>query len=363
MCIRDRLKTFTRILYTSKSYTLSQLHIQIFSYLRPLFEAELSKLQSEEICKMSDEALFNKVFPKLTEEKWHEANPKDLPYVIKFVNINLNDHNEMKKCYYYGNYDCGNCLIPFSSKITVGDMINKVNSKRIDNLYDEQLFSNSNYFKLELIFNRNQEKAIISNTDFECTRAIKTEAGEGIADISIYDCLNNFVKWETLDKDNFWYCPSCKLEVSAKKKLEFTRAPPILVLHLKRFKTNSQDQFTGSDRINTLIDFPLVGLDFSKYLKDATEPVFYDLCAVSNHYGSISSGHYTAYAWNKHHKAWHKFDDSSVNEEDADNVCSSAAYVLFYKRRDVEEEIDYAKLKQVIPESYKVSIKSAAENE
>ncbi len=45
------------------------------------------------------------------------------------------------------------------------------------------------------------------------------------------------------------------------------------------------------------MDFPLQGLDLTPYVlhTQSVQPM-YDLYAVSNHYGSLGGGHYTAYA-------------------------------------------------------------------
>jgi len=64
--------------------------------------------------------------------------------------------------------------------------------------------------------------------------------------------------------------------------------------------------------------------------------LLYDLFAVSNHYGSLGFGHYTAYCKNSRTGKWYSFDDSSVSAEDPDNVCSTASYVLFYRRKDFQ---------------------------
>jgi ubiquitin carboxyl-terminal hydrolase 4/11/15 len=42
----------------------------------------------------------------------------------------------------------------------------------------------------------------------------------------------------------------------------------------------------------------------------------YDLYAVSNHYGSMSGGHYTAFGYNPIYKKWYEFDDDSVKTVD-----------------------------------------------
>lgn len=40
----------------------------------------------------------------------------------------------------------------------------------------------------------------------------------------------------------------------------------------------------------------------------------YDCYAVSNHYGNVGGGHYTAYARNHLNGNWYEFDDSNVKE-------------------------------------------------
>ena len=109
----------------------------------------------------------------------------------------------------------------------------------------------------------------------------------------------------------------------------------------------------GSRKINSLIDFPVTGLDLSTYVlsgqgnasglgdssQSKPESQVYDLYAVSNHYGTMNGGHYTAMCHNVIKDAWYEFDDSSVSKigssgsEVQSGVCSKAAYVLFYKRR------------------------------
>lgn len=46
----------------------------------------------------------------------------------------------------------------------------------------------------------------------------------------------------------------------------------------------------------------------------------YNLIAVSNHYGGMGGGHYTAYARNYKDDKWYHFDDSSVSAFSEDRV-------------------------------------------
>jgi ubiquitin carboxyl-terminal hydrolase 4/11/15 len=39
----------------------------------------------------------------------------------------------------------------------------------------------------------------------------------------------------------------------------------------------------------------------------------YDLFAVSNHFGGLGGGHYTAFAKNPLNNKWHDFNDSMVS--------------------------------------------------
>jgi len=87
------------------------------------------------------------------------------------------------------------------------------------------------------------------------------------------------------------------------------------------------------------VNYPTQGLDLSHHLLNrdpSGPPPIYDLYAVSNHYGSMGGGHYTAYGMNKDTKKWYKFDDSWTSEVTEREVVSSSAYVLFYRRRGSE---------------------------
>lgn len=58
----------------------------------------------------------------------------------------------------------------------------------------------------------------------------------------------------------------------------------------------------------------------------------YRLVAVTNHFGSLYGGHYTAFA--RRYGAWYEFDDSRVSSLDPARVPSANAYVLIYERID-----------------------------
>lgn len=126
---------------------------------------------------------------------------------------------------------------------------------------------------------------------------------------TLYQCLDAFVKEEILEKSEAWNCPNCKALRKATKQLSLSRLPPVLMIHLKRF--SFKGPFT--DKLETLVDFPLKNLDLTNYLpaplppgpdsarvngitssddpRAQLPPYWYDLYGVTNHFGSLSSGH------------------------------------------------------------------------
>lgn len=154
--------------------------------------------------------------------------------------------------------------------------------------------------------------------------------------ITLQKCIDDYCKKEQLEESEKWYCSNCKTHVRAWKQFHLYSTPPILIVHLKRFYFSSASH--RRDKIGAFIDFPLNGLDLRDRVmnwKKNEEPI-YDCYAVSNHYGGLGGGHYTAYA--KNNGQWCYFDDSRVTEvTDEKEVVSEAAYVLYYRRRDLED--------------------------
>lgn len=145
-------------------------------------------------------------------------------------------------------------------------------------------------------------------------------------------CIEKYCQKEQLEDSEMWFCNRCKAHVRAWKHIHLYRTPPVLIIHLKRFHYSSSTHHR--DKIDVLVDFPLKGLDLTEFVlhREGEEKVIYDCFAVSNHYGGLGGGHYTAYALN--HGQWFHFDDSVVSHVDDSEVVSKAAYVLYYRRRE-----------------------------
>ena len=162
--------------------------------------------------------------------------------------------------------------------------------------------------------------------------------------------------------------PCVQNHVQATKRLSIWNAPKYLAIQLKRFHFQQRMGYSTSygsygngggkaqpsfarEKIETCVDFPLDGLDLADFVlspharcpggkhgegypQGGSKPgLLYDCVAVSNHMGGLGGGHYTAYA--RRDGRWFNFNDSQVTEvADTSRIVGTAAYVLFYKRRD-----------------------------
>ena len=136
---------------------------------------------------------------------------------------------------------------------------------------------------------------------------------------SIKDCFELFFEEENLEDP--LYCHNCKGPEDFSKSYTINRLPYVLILSLKRFKFNQNSNF----KLRQMITYPLVDFEVGN---DKMKKK-YDLYGVVNHYGSISSGHYTAMIKNKENK-WILCNDSSVTTIEENRVMNANAYILFY---------------------------------
>ncbi|XP_061077155.1 ubiquitin carboxyl-terminal hydrolase 8-like isoform X1 [Conger conger] len=144
---------------------------------------------------------------------------------------------------------------------------------------------------------------------------------------SLQDCLKLFSKEEKLTDNNRVFCRHCKVLRDSTKKLEIWKVPPILLVHLKRFSYEGR----WKQKLQTAVDYPLENLDLGQYVIGPKHILKrYHLFGVSNHYGGLDGGHYTAYCRNPAKQRWFKFDDHEVTDIPASSVKSSAAYIFFY---------------------------------
>ena len=146
--------------------------------------------------------------------------------------------------------------------------------------------------------------------------------------ISLEECMRRFKQWETLDEENMWFCPKCKEHKMARKQIGVVRFPKFLIIHLKRFRKRA---FMSYGKNKSKVSFPLENISMNEIAIDCEDPPSYFLRAISNHYGDVGGGHYTAYV-RHNHSNWMEKDDSTVSAVNHKQVCTPEAYVLFLER-------------------------------
>uniref|UniRef100_A0A8C5Y9J0 ubiquitinyl hydrolase 1 n=1 Tax=Microcebus murinus TaxID=30608 RepID=A0A8C5Y9J0_MICMU len=143
----------------------------------------------------------------------------------------------------------------------------------------------------------------------------------------LQDCLQCFFQQDTLTWNNQIHCSFCETKQETAVRASISKAPKIIIFHLKRFDI----QGTMKRKLRTDIHYPLTNLDLTPYIC----PIFrkhpkYNLCAVVNHFGDLDGGHYTAFCKNSVTQAWYSFDDTRVSEIPDTSVQTATAYLLFY---------------------------------
>ena len=160
--------------------------------------------------------------------------------------------------------------------------------------------------------------------------------------VSLGDCLKQHFETETLSNDNKYYCPDCKKDVNAQRKISLSRLPTHLIIVLKIPSLgNSKRDFPVSIPLSRLEMRPFLTPDaHENYQSKITK---YNLTGVVSHSGrTFKGGHYTAYVNDFESKEWYCFDDTHCHsisknfmtrylEENKRRINDKTPYILFYE--------------------------------
>ncbi len=152
---------------------------------------------------------------------------------------------------------------------------------------------------------------------------------------SLEECMDEYIKLETMDNSNLVKCEFCGKKNKSNKRTMIWNTPKILIIQLKRFKVNNYSVITSKN--NTLIKYPIYNFNISKYI-DPLSPnkkANYNLFAINCHHGiNINFGHYTTIIQNRYNYKWYEYNDSKELDEinNIDNLITKEAYLLFYYR-------------------------------
>ncbi|CAL8351436.1 unnamed protein product, partial [Boreogadus saida] len=209
-----------------------------------------------------------------------------------------------------------------------------------------------------------------------------------VADMkNIYESLDEVTIKDTLEGDNMYTCSQCGKKVRAEKRACFKKLPRILSFNTMRYTFNMVTMM--KEKVNTHFSFPL-RLNMTTYTEDflmgkgdrkegsreegeakGAESYEYDLIGVTVHTGTADGGHYYSFIRdivNPHaykNNKWYLFNDAEVKPFDSAQLASEcfggemttktydsvtdkfmdfsfekthSAYMLFYKRVELEEE-------------------------
>ncbi|GKZ00606.1 hypothetical protein MPSEU_001012800 [Mayamaea pseudoterrestris] len=201
-------------------------------------------------------------------------------------------------------------------------------------------------------------KASSSTIDpFEDIGLEVTSSAQGVNDhypspqlSDVQSAFTRFARAEALDSN--YKCEKCGKVGKATKQSRLKSIPPILTLHLKRFRygdsRNGADAMarrsgrsevkSGSAKIEGHVKFDVL-FDLRPYLTQEMQDshksgVVCRLFAVVVHSGKNSnSGHYIAYVRSLESKKneWWKMDDGRVHQVHLNEVLEAEAYMLFYR--------------------------------
>jgi len=134
-------------------------------------------------------------------------------------------------------------------------------------------------------------EGILTNETKCLTCETKTSRDETFLDLSIdieqntsiTSCLGHFSQTEMMSNEDKFFCDTCHSKQEAERGIKIKKLPPILVLHLKRFKFIEQVQ--SYKKLFHRVVFPFE-LRLSNTTDDAKEPErLYKLFAIVVHIG------------------------------------------------------------------------------
>jgi len=313
---------YTRVLMISPSTSLLDVHLEVYRFLQTI-----KRQQTQEEDKDLDKEAYH----------LYQARDSHTKYALNLINLQrekLQFSSSVQysssaytplKCDFCQRKDCMNCPLPSDHDVAFAEFIEKNTSGRPIRL--EAILPISEAIHMKSLAGTVVHPSVAAGQAEE--QRLKEQS------YTLEECLSLSGRPERLDADNQVYCSKCKKHVQVDKQMQLYKLPQVLIFQLKRFKQRGYRR----DKDERLIRFPLTGLDMTPFIcGPSTEPQIYDLYAVSNHYGGLGGGHYTAYAKNAENEQWYSFNDSSVGRVDGDpsnTVVSPGAYVLFYERREV----------------------------
>ena len=354
LCDNNRLSAYPRFLFFNKKTTYydfkKKIYFLVRKYLKNPFYDENNNeifLEDKEISNYIEGksnnlqrviSLLDNEYSLLLENKINLKKYQKSPPFKIYLKEKLNNSNQDIIIINEGSFDNSKLLEQFE--------INSLNDY-VDNLFNTII--NEHIYLMVKINNKSiftKREILLDNCyvekcpplkekeyeTFEEEMEIEDEDEDDNNNITLYHCLQNFTEEECLEKGNEWYCNKCRRRVMASKKIELFYLPRIMCICLTRFL--KKGRFNDYTKNNNFVDFPINDLNMERYICGPDKKYSkYDLFAVSQHYGGMGGGHYTAVCKNIDGN-WYEYDDRNCSRISSRDICTNAAYVLFYRRQN-----------------------------
>ena len=152
---------------------------------------------------------------------------------------------------------------------------------------------------------------------------------------SVSAALRQFVAPELLSGTNSYRCTHCGDLADAHKQLLIERAPPVLVLLLKRYSHGrasggAPGDASGVTKLTQSVSFE-EELALGEFSSTGSSERYRLLAVIVHTGGSVNQGHYYCYVC-AGSGVWYLLDDESVKQVSLQRVLHDQAYVIFYQR-------------------------------
>jgi ubiquitin carboxyl-terminal hydrolase 4/11 len=320
----QKLLSYPSLISLHKNNSIRDLYYYVLKSYRKIFNIEHRNLNLIRFLENQNNKEYVEEEFKFCFNTIEENEPFKL-HIINNIPESTSYFSSKSNCEYCYS-KCEYCVIPgegLSFKTSVKDLILKQKEPRPLLIYVQVLKLSKN-------------PKIFENLEFPITQSTKSLISKQ-SSINIYDCINLFRSEERLEKENAWYCSSCKSHQEAFKRLEIYKPPNFLIVQFKRFKIKTHSTVMGmiaNKKNDVTIEYPIEGLDLREYVVGhEKDDAIYDLVGISQHYGGLSSGHYTALCSN--FGKWYEFDDERVSKASNSDVITNSAYMLFFRKRTI----------------------------
>ena len=280
--------------------------------------------------------LFHSTIQSKTTCLQCNRDPKITSNTLCFLPISLTQRKRSFEIYFTSNRGESTCYsITILSNGSIKDLVDQFVRERGFHWLDLRIFSHKNpqeEFPMErLLENVPEDKIRVTQIGYKSPHSTDSCKSQQEETCTLDWCIRQFLSPEIME--NAWlYNHECNGR-KFKKEIIFKSLAPVLIIYLKRFT----DENGNMRKIETKINFPINDFDLKMYCPDLMHDhsnMIYDLIAVSNHFGSVSVGHYTTYARINPDSPWYRFNDDKVTlVSNLDDIVSRDAYILIYLRR------------------------------